>query len=248
VTVIDSNGVSTTKTLSVTVGLPTGPGVTFSGVASTVPAATQPSLTVALGAVYPANITVNLTMTVVTDSGLTDPGFQFATGGLTAQTVVPAGSTGSVTAVPLQVGTDAATVTITAQLQAGSQNVTPSPAPKLSFRLNAAAPVITSMTATRTSTGFTVTIVGYATSRDVTTANFTFSATSGSNLATSQLAVAVSSIFTPWYSSAPSAPYGSQFTFTQPFTVTGSNTAILSVSATLTSSVGTSQAATANLQ
>ena len=248
VTVIDSNAVSTTKTFSLTVGLPTGPGVAFSGIGATVLPATQPSLTVALGAIYPTNITVNLTMTVVTDSGLIDPAFQFASGGLIAQTVVPAGSTGSLTAVPIQLGTDAATVTITAQLLVGGQDVTPSPASKFTFRLNPAAPVITSMTAARTSTGFTVTIVGYATSRDVTTANFTFSATSGSNLGTTQLAVAVSSVFAPWYSSAPSAPYGSQFTFTQPFTVTGSNTAILSVSATLTNSVGISPAASANLQ
>jgi hypothetical protein len=248
VTVIDSNGVSTTKTLSVTVGLPTGPGVTFSGIGATAAAATQPSLAVSLGSIYPAQVTVKLTMAVVTDSGLTDPAFQFASGGLTAQTVVPAGSTGSLTAVPVQLGTDAATVTITAQLLVGTQDVTASPASKLTFRLNPAAPAITSMTATRTSTGFTVTLVGYATSRDVTTANFTFSATSGANLGTSQLAVAVSSIFAPWYSSATSAPYGSQFTLTQPFTVTGSNTAILSVSATLTNSVGVSSAASADLQ
>ncbi len=248
VTVTDSNGVSSTKTLSLTVGLPTGPPVTFGGIGSTAAPASQPSLTVALGTAYPANITVNLTMAVVTDSGLTDPAFQFATGGLTAQTVVPAGATGALTAVPIQLGTDAATITITAQLLVVSQDVTPIPAPKLTFRLNAAAPVITSMTATRSSTGFTVTIVGYATSRDVTTANFQFSATSGSNLGTTQLAAPVSSIFAPWYSSAASAPYGSQFTFTQPFTVTGNNSAILSVSATLTNSVGTSSAASANLQ
>ncbi|MGA3016229.1 MAG: putative Ig domain-containing protein [Bryobacteraceae bacterium] len=248
VTVIDSNSAFTSKTLSVTVALPTGPGVTFSGIGSTATAATQPSLTVSLGSIYPADVTVKLTMMVVTDSGLTDPAFQFATGGPTAQTVVPAGSTGSLTAVPIQLGTDAATVTITAQLLVGTTDVTLSPASKLTFRLNAAPPVITSMTATRTSTGFTVTIVGYATSRDVTTANFTFSATAGANIGTSQLSVSVSSIFAPWYSSAPSAPYGSQFTFTQPFTVTGSNTAILSVSATLVNSVGTSPAASANLQ
>jgi len=248
VTVIDSNSVFTSKTLSVTVGLPTGPGVTFSGIGSTAAAATQPSLQVALGAAYPTDVAVKLTMTVVTDSGLTDPAFQFASGGLTAQTVVPAGSTGALTAVAVQLGTDAATITITAQLLVGTQDVTPSPASKLTFRLNPAAPVITSMTAARTATGFTVTIVGYATSRDVTTANFQFSATSGSNLGTSQLSVPVSSIFAPWYSSAPSAPYGSQFTFTQPFTVTGSNSVILSVSATLTNSVGVSSAASANLQ
>jgi hypothetical protein len=248
VTVIDSNSVFTSKTLSVTVGLPTGPGVTFSGINSTAAAATQPSLTVGLGAIYPTNVTVKLTMAVVTDSGLTDPAFQFASGGLTAQTVVPAGSTGSLTAVPIQLGTDAATVTITAQLLVGTQDVTASPASKLTFRLNPAAPAITSMTAARTSTGFTVTITGYATSRDVTTANFQFSAASGQSLGTSQLAVPVNSIFAPWYSSAASAPFGSQFTFTQPFTVTGSNSAILAVTATLVNSVGTSPAASANLQ
>jgi hypothetical protein len=247
-TVIDSNKVSTTKTISVTVGLPAVPGLTLAGIGSTVPPATQPSLTVTLGAAYPADITVKLTMTVVTDSGLTDPAFQFATGGLTAQTVIPAGSTSAPTAVPVQLGTDAATVTITAQLLAAGQDVTPSPAPKTTFRLNATAPVITSITATRGSTGFTVTVIGYSPSRDVSSASFTFSAASGSSLGTTQLTVPVSAIFAPWYSSAASAPFGSQFTFTQPFTVTGSGTAIVSVTVTLTNSVGTSPAASATLQ
>jgi hypothetical protein len=247
VTVTDKNAVTTTKTLSLTVGLPPGPPVTFSGIGATVSAATQPGLTVALGGVYPTNITVNLTMTVVTDSGITDPAFQFASGGLTAQTVVPAGSTVAPSAVAIQMGTVAATITITAQLLSGTQDVTPSPAPKVSFRLNPAPPVITSVTVASTSTGFTVTIVGYSTSRDVSSASFTFSAASGSTLGTSQLPVSVSSIFAPWYSSATSASFGSQFTYTQPFTVTGNSTAIASLTVTLTNSVGTSSPATAKV-
>jgi Putative Ig domain len=246
--VVDSNSVFAQKTVPMTVGLPTGPPVTYTGIGATVPPASQPSVQVSLGATYPTDITVKLTMTVVTDSGLTDPAFQFSTGGLTATTVVKAGATGALTAIPVQMGTDAANVTITAQLLSNGTDVTPSPASKLTFRLAPAAPVITSISAVRTSGGFTVTIVGYATTRDVTTANFTFSATSGANLQTTQLPVTVTPIFSPWYSSATSAQYGSQFTFTQPFNVTGTNTAIQTVNVTLTNSVGTSTAAAANLQ
>jgi hypothetical protein len=58
----------------------------------------------------------------------------------------------------------------------------------------------------------------------------------------------VTSLFTPWYSSASSAPYGSQFTLTQPFNVSGSSSSVLSVSVTLTNALGTSPAVSAILQ
>jgi hypothetical protein len=60
--------------------------------------------------------------------------------------------------------------------------------------------------------------------------------------------VPLDALFTEWYSSPASAPYGSQFALTEPFTVQGSPQAILSVMVTLTSKVGTSAPASANLQ
>jgi hypothetical protein len=210
--------------------------------------ASQPSVQVALASPFPAVLTANLTLTFVPDSGADDPSIQFATGGRTAQIVVPANNTGGLTAAALQTGTVAGTITITAQLLAGTQNVTPTPGPSLSVRVNAAAPVITSITATRTSTGFTVVLDGFSSSRDLSTGIFQFSGSAGANLLTSQVSTTDSSLFTQWYQSAASAPFGSQFSLTQPFTVTGSPSAILSVIVTLTNSVGTSQAVTANLQ
>ena len=69
-----------------------------------------------------------------------------------------------------EMGTVAGTITITAKLTALGTDVTPSPAPTRSTRVPAAAPVIVSATATRNATGFAVTIVGYVTDREMTTA------------------------------------------------------------------------------
>lgn len=114
--------------------------------------------------------------------------------------------------------------------------------------MNAAEPVISIITATRSNAGFTVVIVGYTSSRELTHASFQFIAAVGANLEPSSVTVPVDARFTQWYSSAASAPYGSQFTFTQPFTVQGSRQSIVSVSVTLTSKLGTSAPASANRQ
>jgi hypothetical protein len=133
-------------------------------------------------------------------------------------------------------------------LVAGTVNVTPTPAPTQSIVVPAGPPVITGVTATRTSTGFTVTVTGYASNRDVDSAAYQFAASEGSSLQTTQLSTTITSLFTQWYGSASSAPYGSQFTMTQPFAVNGSASSILSVTVTLTNALGTSPAASAILQ
>ena len=76
---------------------------------------------------------------------------------------------------------------------------------------------------------------------------FTFTAATGSNLQTTTLTVAIDTLFTQYFSSPGSAATGSQFIFTQPFTVTGSTQAIVSVSVTLVNKIGQSTAATATL-
>jgi len=146
--------------------------------------------------------------------------------------------------VGVQTGTVAGTITITARLLAGTTDVTPSPAPIQTISVPATAPVISTITATRNSTGFTVTITGYSSTRALSTANFTFS---GTNLATTSLPIAVDAIFAPWYQSSTSSQYGSNFTYTQPFT-TSNPQAVTSVSVTLVNAVGTSAAASATLQ
>ena len=245
---VDSSGVLGSGTEQMTVGLPATTAASITGLPPSTAPATQQSVTVTLANPYPAAVTANLTLTFAPTSGADDPSVQFSTGGRTAQVTVPAGSIAAVTNVGVQTGTVAGTIGITAQLVAGGIDVTPTPAPSATIIVTAGAPVITGVAASRTSTGFTVTVTGYASNRGVDTGAYQFSASAGATLTTSQVSTPITSLFTQWYSSAGSAPFGSQFTLTQPFNVNGSASSILSVSVTLTNALGTSPAVSAILQ
>ena len=246
VTVKDANGTTANQTFTFTIALPSPSTLNFGGIASTVNPLQQPRITVSLASPYPVDVVVTLTLTTQPDSGPPDPAIVFSTGGATATITIPAGSLNGATDVGVQTGTVAGTITITAKLTAAGADVTPSPAPNRAIRVAAAAPVLATVTATRTSTGFTVTITGYVTDREITTANFTFT---GTNLGTASLPVTADAIFTTWFggNTPPSAPYGGQFSYVQQFTVNGSNTAITSVTVTLTNKVGTSNSLSATL-
>jgi len=171
----------------------------------------------------------------------------FATGGRTARITIPAGSTAGSSSVGVQTGTVAGLITITAQLQASGQDVTPAPAPRSTIRIAALAPVPTTVTASRTSTGFTVTIVGYVTDREVTQVIFTFNAATGSNLQTTSLTVPVDTLFATYFGGSSATPFGGQFTFIQPFAVNGNNQSIVSVTVTMVNKIGRSTPVTVNL-
>ncbi len=234
--VVDNDGSLSSGTEQLTVALPAPPPVTITGLPPSTAPGQQQSLQVTIGSPYPAPITANLTLTFKPVSGADDPNIQFSTGGHTAQVVIPAGSTTSATSVGVQTGTVAGTITITSQLVVGTTNGTAGPTQTITVQPSA--PVITNVTATRTSTGFTVTVTGFASNRDVDSASYQFSASEGANLQTTTLNTTVTPLFTTWYGSSSSSPYGSQFTLTQPFTVNGANTSILSVTVTLTNALG----------
>jgi hypothetical protein len=240
VTVKDSAGAAASTTFTINTGLPAAPPLNFTGISVSVNPGSQSSVGVSLGSPYPVALTAHLTLSF---SGV-DPAVQFATGGTTATITIPAGQTAGATTVGLQTGTVAGTVTITAQLLAGTQDITPTPAPTRTVTIPSTAPVISTITATRTASGFTVTIVGYSSTRNLSTANFTFN---GTNLGTTTLSIPVDAIFSPWYQSAASSQFGSNFSYSQTFS-TSNPQAVTSVTATLVNSAGTSTAATANLQ
>ncbi len=249
VTVTDSTGKTTTQNFSLTVSLPTTPTTSITGLpASSNPnPSSQPQVGVGLATAYPVDVTVTLTLTFAADTGPDDNNVQFSNGTRTATVTIKAGSTTSTT-VGVQVGTVAGTITITSQLNAAGQNITPNPIPTQKLRINPTAPVITQVTATRNSTGLTVTVTGFSPPRDMSQAIFTFTAAAGSTLQTSSVTVPVSSIFTPYFTGASASQFGSMFLLTQPFTVSGSAQGIASVSVVLVNSVGSSAAVSANLQ
>jgi len=248
VTVKDSAGAVASRAFQVNIGLPPPPPLTLNGLAENAAPATQPHLQIGFGASYPVDVTVTLTVVFKPDSGTDDPAVQFSSGGRTVRVAVPAGSTTGQTDVSVQTGTAAGTITINAQLLTPTQNITPSPAPSRTIRISQTAPVISTISATRDRGGLTVVIVGFASSRELTQASFQFIAAAGANLEPSPFTVPIDALFTQWYSSAASAPYGSEFMFTQPVLVQGSPQSIVSVIVTLTSKLGTSAPVSANLQ
>jgi hypothetical protein len=251
VTVKDAAGASTSKSFPVTIGLPSTPplNLTVAGVSDTASPLQQPRLQVTLGNSFPVDVVVTLTLSFAPDSGADDPAIQFSGGGRTASITVPAGATTGSTDIGVQTGSVAGLIAITAQMQATGQDVTPTPVPRRTIRVAAAAPVIVpgTLTAVRNSTGFTVTLTGYVTDRELTQAVFVFTAASGSNLQTTTLTVPTDALFVQYFSGSGATPFGSQFTYTQPFTVTGSTQAIVSVTVTLVNKIGQSAPATATL-
>ncbi|HWC97775.1 MAG TPA: putative Ig domain-containing protein [Candidatus Sulfopaludibacter sp.] len=245
VTVKDGSGTTASQNLTLTVVLPPTPALTVTGLPPTSTPATQSTVQIGLGASYPVAVTVNLTLTFAADNGPDDPTVQFATGGRTAQLTIPAGTTAALNTIGLQTGTVAGTATITARLRAGTQDITPTPAPTFTVRINSVAPVATTVTAASTSTGFTVTVTGYATARRVTQAIFVFTAAAGANLQTTTVTIPVDTVFAAWYASAGAAAFGSQFIYTQPFTVSGGAASVASVTVTLVNGDGSSTPVTA---
>jgi len=202
-------------------------------------------LQIGIASSYPVPITVNLVLTFTPVSGADDPSVQFSTGGRTAQETIAAGSTLALPALAIQTGTVAGTITITAQLLAGSQNITPNPTPSLTLTVASLAPVISKVSAAATAGGFTISVVGYATSRSVTQALLQFTPAAGATVSSTSFTIPTTPLFTTWYGSTAAAPFGSQFTFTQPFTVSGSTTSLTSVSVTLTNAQGNSNTVSA---
>jgi hypothetical protein len=239
VTVTDSALANSSDRFTINVHLPSAPPVTISGLPGTVNPAAQFPLQIALGSVYPAPISGQAILSFSPDSGPGDKTILFANGSTTANFTVPAGSTIAVSDVPLalQTGTVSGIISISLRLSAGNLDITPSPAPTITAQVLRAAPVITDIQISRSSNGISLVITGYSTAREVTQATFAFNAAAGQTLqpAAASITVDVSGLFGGWFASSVQ---GSQFIFTQPFTVQGDPNAVIPVSVTLTNRVG----------
>ncbi|MEI9975199.1 MAG: hypothetical protein WDO73_25965 [Ignavibacteriota bacterium] len=249
VNVVDSNGALSSGTEKLTVALPAVPALTIGGLPPTVAPATQQVAQVSLASPFPATVTAILTMTFAPTSGADDPAVQFATGGRTAQIVIPAGATTGLAGVGVQTGTVAGTIKITAQLLAGSVDVTPTPAPSQTIQVTGQ--FAGNHRRHRGSHRHGIHGIDYGLRQQSRSGQRVVHvlADSGSALQTPQLTTTVTSLFSTYYGGSASAPFGSQFTLTQPFTVAdGGASSVLSVTVTLTNAIGTSPAVTANLQ
>jgi len=223
----------------------------FSGLSSTAAPMQQLSGSLALGAAYVQEITGQVTLAFQPDASLAspadDPSIQFSTGGRTASFTMPANSTTPVS-FALQTGTVAGTITLTVSWQAGGATLPIPAALTQTIKIAPAAPVISAVTASTTSSGFQVVITGYSNTREVSQALLQFTPAAGQTLQTTSLTVSLATAGPTWFQSSTSDQYGSQFILTLPFTVTnGSASTIGSVSVQLVNSQGTSTSSSATL-
>jgi hypothetical protein len=247
---VTGGGQTTTQSLTLTVGVPPGPPATITGLPATAAPPTQPPLGIGIPNAYPLDISGQVTLTFAPDSpSPDDPTVQFTTGGRTVSFTVAANTTqvafSSSTAPAVQIGTVSGTITLTLKLTAAGIDITPSPAPSTKITIAKSAPVIKTATVTRTTGGFNLVVVGYATSREMVSAAVTFTAAAGVTLASSQATISLSSVFTTWYADPTSAAYGSNFSLTMPFTIANGTNPLTSVSVQLTNAQGNSTTASA---
>jgi hypothetical protein len=222
--------------------MPPAPPVNVSGLPATAGPAQQFQIDIGLGSMYPAAITGTAVLTFSPDTGSVDKTVQFASGGTTANFSFAVGNTSIDSAVPLaiQTGTVSGTITISLRLQAGGVDITPTPAPAISTQILRSAPVISNVQVSRGNGAISIAVSGYSTAREITQATFTFTAASGQSLqaSASSITIPVESLFGSWFQDPANGPYGSQFVFTQPFTVQGDPGAVIPDSVTLVNRTG----------
>ena len=243
VTVANPDGVS--NSLAFTVNLPPPPALRLTAPATTT-AAQQPTVDFGLNAAYPIPLSGTVTLTFAPDAVAPsdDPAIQFASGGRSMNFTVNANST-TLPPLLLQTGTVAGTITLGVKLTAAGTDVTPSGS-TATIRIARSAPVIRTVTISRSANTIEVDVIGYSTPRDMTQATFHFNAAPGAQLALTDVTVPLTSLFSAWYQSTGSTQFGSQFTYAQPFTVSSDTSAITSVTVTLANSAGNSASATTN--
>lgn len=222
----------------------------------------QPGVGLTLATPYPVAIAGTLTLSV-SGTPTPDPAVQFSSGGFTASFTIAANSTNAVFAnqasqIFLQTGTVASTITLTPSFatQAGGVSLTPATPLTLQFAIAPAAPVlITSTIATESANSFSLSIVGYSTTRSLTSLSVQFTAASGFTVPTTQLTVDLTQISTAWFGSSAAQPFGGQFSLTVPFNFQGTVpagqsliNAISAVSVSLVNSAGGSNTLTTLLQ
>jgi len=164
-----------------------------------------------------------------------DPMTQFSNSTRTVKFKIAANTTTAVldTPVKLLLGTVAGTVKLTANIDSGPTDV-----PVATIEILPLPAQITHVEAVRTAAGLDLLVTGYAPTRRITGADFSFQVKSGDKTITVPVSRNVDSLFSTWFQSAASAAYGSAFSYSQSFVLQGSGSSIESVTITLKNAQG----------
>lgn len=236
------------------------PPYTISGLSGTVPALSQPAISLTLESPHPVAIAGFLTLGVSSELP-PDPAVQFATGGRTVSFVVRAGATeaefGALgTRIGLQTGTVASAMTLRPSFatQAGNVDLNPSDLQPLRFDVAPAPPVLISgQIASQTANSFVIRVTGYATTRTLQSWLLELTPAPGVKMSSSQFMIDVQQVASVWFQSATSRNFGGQFSMSIPvtFQLSGNQTilnVLSSVSVAMTNELGSSNSLQVNLR
>jgi len=244
--VTDSLSAVADQPLQITIGsAPPGPTLNFSSLSNSAVSAHQIPFDLNLSSAAPQPYSGQVTLSFQPDATVSrdDPAIQFSTGSRTASFTIPAGATKAVfpaSTMAFQTGTVAGTITV-----AVSSNV-PGGSLSQTVVVARAAPVIQSATVTSNNSGFQLQLTGFSNTRDLTTANFHFTAAGGQIVQTSDLSVNLAALASQWYTGSASTQFGGQFLLIVPFSVSqGTPTGLASVAVQLGNGQSTSSTATA---
>ena len=233
---------SNTTAGPVTFTVTAAPQIVFTGPSSAT-SGQQPVLTFTLVNPYPIPLagTLTLSFAPATSTGIDDPTVQFATGGRSLPFNIPANSTVTPT-VQLQTGTIAGAATVALTVTANGVDVTPANVAPVVITIPPAVPFLslTAPSLTRDGQTLTINLQGFTNTREATRAIFHFNAQPGTTFSNPDVPVDVTTDFNQWFSTAGSDAYGSEFTYTQPFTLSIDASFVESVTITLINSVGQS--------
>jgi len=232
---------------------PSLPAYSFVGPSGTEQPDQQPGVGLTLASSYPFPLQGTLTLAFSSNVFAGDSSILFANGALSVSFTIPANTTqalfsGNATAVPLQSGTTSGNIVITPSfsLQNGF-NVTPTSPTTLTLTIPGLAPqLLSGSISSTTTTGFTLTLSGYTTSRVLSQLSIQFSPVSGHAFNPSTLPIDVSSASASWFQGTAASDFGGSFLLEVPFVLSnGTSTANLvsflqSLSITATNNVGTS--------
>ncbi|MCX6595960.1 MAG: choice-of-anchor D domain-containing protein [Acidobacteria bacterium] len=202
------------------------PSYQFTGASGVQQPFQQPSFGLSLNTTYPQALRGVLTLSITPDNFVTDPAVQFSTGGRTVAFTIPANTREAVfpsgaNRLQLQTGTVAGAIVIepTFVTENGTDLTPPTPT-RLSLNIPRTAPVLlAARVSTRSATGLSINVTGYATGRSLTSLEFEFKGDETTTLGTAKFTVSVSAEALIWFQSAASQSLGGQFTVDVPFTL-----------------------------
>ncbi len=249
--VTDSAKLTASRVQTLVTDLPPLPALSVAGIPATMAPLQQLPVDLTVATPFPVAVTGQLNLAFVPANGMPDdPAVQFSSGGRSVNFTLAANATHASfgSALAMQAGSVAGTIQFTvASLTGGTAALAAPSAPVFTTQVAAAPPVISSVTVTPGTNGFTVQVVGLSTTRDLVSATVQFIPTAGSTtLQTTQANISLSAAAGTWFQSSQSSAYGGQFTLTLPFSVVGGTAPLDSVSVALTNSVGSSTASPAS--